>query len=138
MSEKDGRYIVLFDGVCNLCNESVNFIIKRDPGRRFAFAPVQSVCGQDLIDQFNVPEVGVDTFLLIKQNHCYFKSDAALEIAKDLQGAWFLLYVFKIIPRPLRDFIYGLIAKNRYRLFGKKQVCMIPSVENKGRFLSKG
>lgn len=132
----DNRHIVLFDGVCNFCNDSVNFIIKRDPKGIYAFATVQSSAGKDLIKTFNVPEVGVDTFLLIKDGQCYFRTNAALEITKDLAGAWFLLCAFKIVPTRFRDYIYGLFAANRYKLFGKKDACMIPSEEISGRFLN--
>ena len=131
----DNRHIVIFDGVCNLCNGSVNFIIKHDPKCLFAFIPAQSPSGQRLIKEFDVPEVGVDTFLLIKNGRCYFRTNAALEIAKDLSGAWFLLYVFKIVPRSLRDYFYNLLAKNRYKLFGRKEACMIPTSNIKNRFL---
>ena len=131
----DDRYIVLFDGVCNLCNGSVNFIIKRDPKGRYVFAPVQSAVGQALIEKYDVPEVGLDTFLLIRDGRCYFKSDAALEIASDLVGGWRLIYGLKIIPRFFRDRVYTFIAKNRYRLFGKKDVCMMPNASVVERFL---
>jgi predicted DCC family thiol-disulfide oxidoreductase YuxK len=96
--EMENKLIVLFDGVCNFCNGSVNFIIERDPNHFFAFAPVQSQSGQALIKEFNVPEGGEDTFLLIKNGKCYFRTNAALEIAKNLTGAWFIFYILKIIP----------------------------------------
>ncbi|PCJ15450.1 MAG: thiol-disulfide oxidoreductase [Gammaproteobacteria bacterium] len=131
----DDRYIVLFDGVCNLCNGSVNFIINRDPNERFVFAPVQSAIGQELIAQYDVPEVGVDTFLLIKEGRCYFKSDAALEIASDLAGGWRFIYGLKVVPVFIRDWVYTRVARNRYRMFGKNQQCMIPDASIKERFL---
>ncbi len=131
----DNRYIVVFDGVCNFCNGAVNFIIKRDPEGVFAFTPMQSELAHELMVRFNVPNVGVDTFLLIKNDRCYVFSDAALEIAKNLTGLWFLFNVFKIVPRPIRDAAYKLFARNRYKLFGRTEACMVPSDEVRSRFV---
>ncbi len=131
----DTRYIIVFDGVCNFCNGAVNFIIARDPRVKFAFTPMQSEYGQKLIDRFQITNVGFDTFLLIKENSCYVWTDAAIEIAKDLSGFWFLTSIFKVIPRPIRDFLYRAFARNRYTLFGKRSVCIVPSDDVKGRFL---
>ncbi|MDP4558189.1 thiol-disulfide oxidoreductase DCC family protein [Halomonas meridiana] len=131
----DNRYIVIFDGVCNFCNGAVNFIINRDPEGTFAFTPMQSELAQELTQRFNVPDVGMDTLVLIKAGKCYVLSDAALEIAKDLKGPWRLCYVFKVVPRPIRDAAYKLFARNRYRLFGKREACMVPTVEVKSRFV---
>ena len=131
----DTRHIVVFDGVCNFCNGAVNFIIKRDPGGIFAFTPMQSELAQALTERFNVPNVGVDTFLLIKNDRCYVFSDAALEIAKDLTGLWFLFNVLKIVPRPIRDAAYKLFARNRYKLFGRTDSCMAPSADVRARFV---
>ena len=131
----DNRYIVIFDGVCNFCNGAVNFIIQRDPEGTFAFTPMQSKLAQELTQRFNMPDVGMDTLVLIKAGKCYVLSDAALEIAKDLKGPWRLCYVFKVVPRPIRDAAYKLFARNRYRLFGKREACMVPTVEVKSRFV---
>jgi len=131
----DKRYIVIFDGVCNFCNGAVNFIIKRDPEAVFAFTPMQSELARELVVKFNVPNVGVDTFLLIKNDRCYVFSDAALEIARNLAGLWFLFNVFKIVPRPIRDAAYKLFARNRYKLFGRTEACMVPSDEVRSRFV---
>ncbi|HAZ99334.1 MAG TPA: thiol-disulfide oxidoreductase [Halomonas sp.] len=131
----DNRYIVIFDGVCNFCNGAVNFIINRDPEGTFAFTPMQSELAQELTQRFNVPDVGMDTLVLIKAGKCYVLSDAALEIAKDLKGPWRFCYAFKVVPRPIRDAIYKLFARNRYTLFGKKEACMVPTVEVKSRFV---
>ncbi|MCH8497878.1 MAG: thiol-disulfide oxidoreductase DCC family protein [Marinobacter sp.] len=133
--DTDTRHIVVFDGVCNFCNGAVNFIIKRDPDGIFAFTPMQSELAQALTERFNVPNVGVDTFLLIKNGRCYVFSGAALEIAKDLTGLWFLFNVFKIVPRPIRDAAYKLFARNRYKLFGRADTCMVPSAEVRARFV---
>jgi predicted DCC family thiol-disulfide oxidoreductase YuxK len=131
----DNRYIVIFDGVCNFCNGAVHFIINRDPEGTFAFTPMQSELAQELTQRFNVPDVGMDTLVLIKAGKCYVLSDAALEIANELKGPWRLCYVFKVVPRPIRDAAYKLFARNRYTLFGKKDACMVPSAEVKSRFL---
>ncbi len=129
------RYIVIFDGVCNFCSGAVKFIIKRDPQGVFAFTPMQSELAQELTERFNVPDVGTDTLVLIKEGECYVLSDAALEMARDLKGPWRFCYVFKVVPRPIRDAAYKLFARNRYTLFGKKDACMVPSAEVKSRFL---
>ena len=130
------NYIVIFDGVCNFCNGAVNFIIKRDNKDIFKFTPMQSATGQSLIKQYDVMDVGFDTFLLIKNNRCYFRTDAALEITKELSGFWCLFRVFKLLPSPLRDFFYRSLARNRYKLFGKRESCMIPTAELKNKFLN--
>ena len=135
MSEIPKRHIVIFDGVCNFCNGSVNFIIKRDPRALFAFTPRQHRCGQSLIQEYKVPELAADAILLIKNGQCYLRTDAVLEITRDLSGLWFLLGVFKIVPRPLRDYFYNLFARNRYRLFGKRDSCMIPAADVRSRFI---
>ena len=131
----DNRHIVIFDGVCNFCNGAVNFIIQRDPEGVFAFTPMQSELAQELTERFNVPNVGTDTLVLIKQGECFVLSDAALEIARDLKGPWRFCYVFKVVPKPIRDAAYKLFARHRYRLFGKKDACMVPSAEVKSRFV---
>ncbi|WP_404377515.1 thiol-disulfide oxidoreductase DCC family protein [Vreelandella aquamarina] len=128
-------HIVIFDGVCNFCNGAVNFIIQRDPEGVFAFTPMQSELARELTQRFNVHDVGMDTLVLIKNDECYVLSDAALEIAKDLKGPWRLCYALKIVPRPIRDAAYKLFARNRYKLFGKRDVCMVPSAEVKSRFV---
>lgn len=135
MSEMPNRHIVIFDGVCNFCNRSVNFIIKRDPKGVFAFTPRQNRYGQSLIQKYNVPELAVDTILLIKNGRYYQRTDAALEIIRDLSGLWFLFRVFKIVPRPLRDYFYNVFARNRYQLFGKRDTCMIPAPDVRSRFI---
>jgi predicted DCC family thiol-disulfide oxidoreductase YuxK len=132
---KDNRHIVIFDGVCTFCNNSVNFIIKRDPGALFAFTPMQTDLAQKLMKKYNIINVGVDTFLLIKNNQCYVFSTAALEIAKDLKGFWYLFNVFKLLPAFIRDFFYKLFARNRYALFGKQETCMVPTDDVRSRFI---
>ncbi|WP_078556044.1 thiol-disulfide oxidoreductase DCC family protein [Bacillus alkalicellulosilyticus] len=135
MRETNEHQIVLFDGVCNMCNSLVTFLIKRDPEGMFQYAALQSDAGQKLLQQYGLPTNDFGSFILIKKGKFYTKSSAALHVLKELKGAWKLLYPLIIVPRPIRDFVYSLIAHNRYRLFGKKQECMIPTPELKKRFL---
>ncbi len=128
--------VILFDGVCNLCNGSVIFIIKRDPRSQFYFAALQSDFGNKQLKNFGLPATELNSVLLIKGGTLYQKSNAALEIAKHLNGLWPVIYIFKIIPPFLRDGIYTWVARNRYRWFGKKDACMIPTPELKSRFLA--
>lgn len=114
--------VILFDGVCNLCNTSVLFIIQRDPKSKFRFASLQSDFGKAQMLRFGLNNSELNSVLLIKQEILYQKSNAALEIARNLTGGWPLLYGFKIIPAFLRDWIYNWIARNRYRWFGKRCV----------------
>lgn len=125
--------IILFDGECNFCDRSVQFIIKRDPKGIFKFASLQSEIGKEICKKYNVPNI--DSLVLIDNNNYYLKSSAALKICRQLKGLWKLLYIFFIIPKPIRDFAYETFAKNRYKWFGKKDSCMIPSPEDRKRFL---
>ena len=127
--------IILFDGVCNLCNSSVNFVIDRDTENRFKFAALQSEPGQELLKKNNFPADKADSVLLVQEGKVYQKSRAVLEIALKLGKGWQLLYVFIVIPGFLRNFFYDLIARNRYRLFGRKDTCRIPTPELKAKFL---
>ncbi len=131
----DSRNIVIFDGVCNFCNGSVNFIIKRDPEGVFAFTPMQSDLAKELMEKHQIFNVGIDTFLLIKDGQCFIFSSAALEITKDLTGFWYLFNILKLIPAPVRDFFYKLFARNRYKLFGRKEHCMVPTTAIRSRFV---
>ncbi|WP_042142244.1 thiol-disulfide oxidoreductase DCC family protein [Paucisalibacillus sp. EB02] len=126
--------VILFDGVCNFCNSSVQFIIKRDPKGIYQFTSLQSDVGQKLLKDHEVP-VELDSFIYIENEKVYFKSTAALKVCRNLKGVWKLLYMFIIVPRPLRDVVYGIFARNRYRWFGKRDACMIPSPEQRKRFL---
>jgi predicted DCC family thiol-disulfide oxidoreductase YuxK len=129
------KNILLFDGVCNLCNKMVQFIIKRDPKARFQFASLQSEPGQLLLKKLKLPMTGFNTFVLITENKYYVKSSAVLQVLKRLGGIWKLFYVFVLIPVFIRDFIYNAISKSRYRVFGKRETCMIPGPGIKERFL---
>ena len=127
--------IILFDGVCNLCNSSVNFIIDRDKKNIFKFAALQSESGQKLLDKFGLNQNDFDSVVLVDENKFYSKSTAALKIVKEFPSLWKALYIFIIIPVPIRNFFYDLIAKNRYRWFGKKDSCRMPSPELKNKFI---
>lgn len=127
--------IILFDGVCNLCNGAVQFIIKRDKKEAFQFTSLQSDTGQAILQHYQLPTQNFDSFLFLENGKLYSQSTAALKITPKLNGLWKLVYVGIIIPKPFRDFIYAWIAKNRYRWFGKKAQCMLPSPELKNRFL---
>ena len=131
----DNQHIVIFDGLCILCNGAVNFIIKRDPNAIFVFTPIQSDLADKLMRDHQIISAEIDTFLLIKNGKAHIRTDAALEITKDLSGLWFLFRVFRIIPPSLRDILYRLIAKNRYKLLGKRDECMIPTQEFRERFI---
>jgi predicted DCC family thiol-disulfide oxidoreductase YuxK len=127
--------IVLFDGVCNLCSAVVVFTIERDPKRKFMVAPLQSDTGQALLKKFNLSAERFDSFVLIEDDRCYSRSTATLRVVRRLTGLWPVLYALIIIPRPIRDWIYDFVAKNRYRWFGKKDQCMVPTADVKSRFL---
>ncbi|MGA8262904.1 MAG: thiol-disulfide oxidoreductase DCC family protein [Ignavibacteriaceae bacterium] len=126
--------IILFDGVCNFCNFWVNFIIKRDNKSIFKFASLQSEAGIRLADKYSINKKDIDSVILIRDGKYLIKSEAALEIAKELTPFYKIFYYLKIIPRSVRDFIYDLIAKNRYAIFGKRNTCRIPTEEEK-RFI---
>jgi predicted DCC family thiol-disulfide oxidoreductase YuxK len=127
--------IILFDGVCNFCDSSVNFIIDRDKNNLFKFAALQSEKGQEILENFHLPKNDFDSFILIENDKVYKKSSAALKIAGKLGGVWKIFYPLIIIPKFIRDFFYSLIANNRYKLFGKKDSCRIPTPELKQKFL---
>lgn len=127
--------IILFDGVCNFCNASINFIIDHDPEKYFKFAPLQSDLGQDILKQFNRNTEDFDSVILLRNNTLYQKSEAAVEIAKQLSGAWKYLSFFGILPAFCLNFFYDIIAKNRYRIFGKTETCRMPTPELRERFL---
>jgi predicted DCC family thiol-disulfide oxidoreductase YuxK len=126
--------IVLFDGVCHFCSKSVQFIYKRDPNEVFLFASLQGEAARELRREHSISD-HVDSLILIEDNRVFFRSTAALRICRNLSGGWRLLYVFVVIPIPIRDWVYNLIAKNRYRWFGKTESCELPSKEVRNRFL---
>ncbi len=127
--------IILFDGVCNFCNGAVNFTIKRDKKATIKFAALQSETGRQLVQQYGFPADDMRSFLFIKNGKVYNKSTAALRVCRHLKGLWPLCYGFIIVPAIIRNGIYDWIAKNRYKWFGERQECMIPSPEVRARFL---
>ena len=134
--DMENKKIILFDGVCNLCNNSVQFVIKRDKKDIFRYAALQSEIGEQLVKQRHIDTSKVDSIILIEPGVAYYtKSDAALEIAQDLGGLWKLTAVFTWIPTSVRNAIYDFVAKNRYKWFGKQEACMIPTPELKAKFL---
>lgn len=137
LSEKipSGKKLILFDGVCNFCNFWVNFIIDRDEKDLFRFASLQSDFGQSILKNLNLSTKDFDTFVLIEGKKCFIKSTAALKVVKDISGWLKILYPFIILPEFIRDSVYNLIAKNRYKFFGKSEICRIPSEVEKQKFL---
>ena len=128
-------YIILFDGICNFCNYWVDFIIKRDKDKTLKFATLQSDAGKKIANQFSIVNKNIDSIIFIKGGNYFARSDAVLEIAKELKSVWKILYLLKVIPRHLRNFIYDLIAKYRYAIFGKRNSCRVPSSEEISRFI---
>jgi predicted DCC family thiol-disulfide oxidoreductase YuxK len=129
--------IVIFDGVCNLCEFSVNFIVEHDTVGHFSFTPAQSPFGSSLLKHFGINTSRLDTVVLVSGDRAFTRSAAAIEIASRLDMPWNLLAVFQVVPEPLRDMMYDLIAQNRYRLFGKKDECMVPSDALRSRFFEQ-
>ena len=128
--------VILFDGVCNLCNSAVQFIIKRDKKNRFRFAALQSETGQKLLAQYGLPANELNSFILIENDKAYNRSTGALRVLKKFKGLWPLLYGFIIVPKFIRDGVYDWVGRNRYKWFGKKEECMIPTPEVRSRFLN--
>ena len=127
--------VILFDGVCNLCNGSVLFILNRDPSGIFKFAPLQSETGKNLLSKFDLPNDKLNSIILVENNEYYLRSTAALKILQRLGALWKIVYVFMLVPRPVRDYIYDIVASNRYKWYGKRAECMIPSSDIESRFL---
>ena len=127
--------VILFDGVCNLCNSSVNWIIDHDKQNQFKFASLQSVYGQNTVKQLGLQDNYMNTVVFEDNGKAYLRSDAALQILKQLGGVYSLAVVFYIVPSFIRDFFYKIVANNRYKWFGKKEICRIPTPELKSKFL---
>jgi len=135
MQVDNGKGIVLFDGVCHLCDGAVRFILKRERATELKFAPLQSDSGKSLLQKYGYPSGYLDGLILIENNRAHDRSSACLRIAGKLSFPWNLLFPLLIIPKPLRDFIYGMMASIRYRWFGKKESCSLPQGEDQTRFL---
>jgi len=135
MVENDKK-IILFDGVCNFCNRWVNFTLERDKGDVFRFAPLQSGTGREMTQARGIDTDAVDSLVLIEPGTAYYtKSDAVLQIVKEFGGGWALFSVFSWLPRPIRDGLYDVVARNRYKWYGKKDQCMVPGPEIRAKFL---
>lgn len=130
-----GKKIILFDGYCNLCNSYVNFIIRKDKNNNFKFSSLQSGYGKSISEKFELPGQNYDSFLFVENERCYIKSTAALRVAKNLPGLWKMFYIFIIIPPFIRNALYDFVAKRRYKWFGKKESCLIPTPELKEKFI---
>ena len=126
--------MILFDGVCNLCNGFVQFVIARDPARRFRFASLQSEAGRRSLEAAGAGN-SAETVVLVEDGRAFTRSTAALRIARCLRFPWPLAFALIVVPRPLRDQVYDWVARNRYRWFGKRDVCMVPTPELRDRFL---
>jgi len=135
MQVDNGKGIVLFDGVCHLCDGAVRFILKRERTSELKFAPLQSDSGKSLLEKYGYPSGYLDGLILIENNRAHDRSSACLRIARKLIFPWNVLFPLLIIPKPLRDLIYGIIASVRYRWFGKKESCSLPQGEDRSRFL---
>lgn len=130
------KKIILFDGVCNLCNSSVQFAIKRDENDIFRYAAIQSETGEKLLTERNIDTNEIDSIILIEPNIAYYtKSTAALEIGKDLKGLRTISSILLWLPESFRNIVYDFIAANRYKWYGKKEACMIPTEELKSKFI---
>ncbi len=133
---EEGKKIILFDGVCNLCNGAIQFVIKRDKKDTFRYAPLQSAIGEQMIAERGIDTSKIDSIILVEPGVAYYtKSDAILEISSEFGGLWILFSIFKWIPTPIRNAIYDFVARYRYQWFGRKDQCMIPTPELQAKFL---
>jgi predicted DCC family thiol-disulfide oxidoreductase YuxK len=130
-----GPAFIVFDGLCNLCSASVQFILRHEREPHFKFAALQSAGGAALLGAIGLAPGDVDSFVLIEDGHSHMRSDAAIRIARTLAAPWSLAAALAIIPRPIRDWAYRIIARNRYQWFGRRATCMLPSPEYRARFL---
>lgn len=130
-------HLMLFDGICHLCDASVRFILRHDPAGKIKFAPIQSALGRELYKRHGLDPESPNTFLFLTPHGAYQASDAALEVARSLEGLWRLALIFKPLPLVLRDAAYFFIARNRYRWFGRDETCMMPTAELKARVVTE-
>ena len=136
MTTEKQHAIILFDGVCNFCNARINFIIRHDKHDHFRFAPQQSNVAKKILAENKINTFSTDSFFLIQDGKIFDRTSAALRIAKKLDGAWPAFYILLVIPSFLRDIVYRIIAKNRYKWWGKKESCMVPTENMRAKFLS--
>jgi predicted DCC family thiol-disulfide oxidoreductase YuxK len=130
------KSIILFDGVCNFCNYWVKFAIKRDKKKKLMFAALQGEMAEQLLPQYHINPTALSSVIFIDKGKAYTQSSAVIRICKHLDGGWKLFYGLIIIPKFIRDFFYNIIARNRYKWFGKKESCMVPTPELRERFLN--
>ena len=135
LNKNEDHAIVLFDGICNFCNSSVQFILQRDPKGYFHFAPLQSNLGREYLERYHIDPKTTDSIVLIEQGKAYVRSTAALRISLHLKGGWPAMSAFLIIPAFIRNGVYDFIAKHRYKWFGTRDSCLLPLPEWRGRFL---
>ena len=128
--------VILFDGVCNLCNNTVKFIIKRDKKAYFSFASLQSGKGQKLLEKYHLSHYDLSSFILLENGKAFSKSTGALQVVRKLDGLWPLLYCFILIPKFIRDKVYETVANNRYKWFGKKDECLVLTPQLKARIIN--
>ena len=133
---KLNQSLILFDGVCNLCNSSVQFVIARDKTNHFVFAPLQSQYAKTLLVKHKLSPITINSIVLVEAGKAYIKSTGALKIAKHLSGFWPIMYLFIIVPPFVRNAVYDIVAKNRYKWFGKMDKCMLPTPEIKDKFIA--
>ena len=127
--------VILFDGICNLCNSSVNWVIDRDSSNQFKFSALQSTYGKAVVEKFHLQRDFMDTVLLVDGDKIWQRSDAALQILKSLGGIYSVAVIFFIVPAFIRNMVYNFVARNRYKWFGKQDVCRVPAPELKEKFL---
>lgn len=135
MNACTNNIILLFDGECNLCNRTVQFVIKRDKKANIKFASLQSDAGTQMMQQFNIPIEYIDSIILVENKKIFYKSTAALRLCKKMDGLWPILYIFILIPAFIRNFVYDFIARNRIKWFGKADNCWVMTPELKQRFI---
>jgi predicted DCC family thiol-disulfide oxidoreductase YuxK len=136
LPDMEDHPVIFFDGVCNLCSGAVQFVIKRDPFDHFRFAALQSDFAQKQFSSVELKTRGGDSFVLLENGKIYEQSTAALRVLKKLNGLWPLLYVFIIVPSFIRNVVYAFIASNRYKWFGKQELCWVPTAALKNKFLA--
>jgi predicted DCC family thiol-disulfide oxidoreductase YuxK len=129
--------VLLFDGVCNLCNGFVNFVIKRNRDGNIKFSSLQSPFGQKVSELYQLPKKDFETLVFLDNGNCFLRSTAVLKLAQKLGGFWKFFYIFIVIPTPIRDFVYNRVSKNRYKIFGKKETCMVPNKNLEARFINE-
>ncbi|HEU4686493.1 MAG TPA: DCC1-like thiol-disulfide oxidoreductase family protein [Nitrospira sp.] len=127
--------VIVFDGLCNWCNAWVSFAMRRDPGRKLKFGTLQSEKGQRALNELELSSEEFETFLLLERGRVFTKSTAALRVACQLTGLWPVFSLLLAVPRPIRDALYDVVARHRYRWMGKADVCRVPAPEDRGRFV---